>query len=64
MAATPCRLQLTVLTGALMALLCMIGVATTPVTLAEAPAAAATTVPPEPADMQPLAGMAIHGSGA
>jgi len=54
MAATLCRLPLTVLTGALMASLCMIGVATTPVTLAEAPAAAATTAPPEPADMQTL----------
>ena len=54
MAAMLHRLPLTVLTGAIMALLCAIGVVATPDAHAEAPAAAATTAPPEPADMLPL----------
>ena len=54
MAAMLRRIHLAVLTGASVLILAGIGTVTTSDAHAEAPPSAATTVPPEPADMQPI----------
>jgi hypothetical protein len=54
MAAMLRRSSPAILTSAIVSLVCVIGTGTTPDARAEAPAAAATTAPPEPADMLSL----------